>query len=200
MTRTRSSELRATGYGDRGAPDEEEHGQDDYTGRFIVSPSTPNYLAEGAEGGTDFRKYRRIMRTLGVGSARRPDRRRHIHVLIACITLLQTILTTARHAYQDDNQYDYQQERHIADASERVPEVGQIWPQTVTDRVADPDRVRYEEHRPEQVPEQERAEWNLHCPGQWPSQKPKPADKSRDADRESTIPADERLRHHHSCG
>jgi len=24
------------------------------TGRFIVSPSTPNYLAEGAEGGTDF--------------------------------------------------------------------------------------------------------------------------------------------------
>jgi hypothetical protein len=79
----------------------------------------------------------------------------------------------------------------MVDASQRVLDMGDVRPQTVTDRVADPDRVGHEEHRPEQVPAQERAEWKANCSSQWSGQKAEPADESRDADRDPTIPTDE---------
>jgi len=56
---------------------------------------------------------------------------------------------------QDDDYDDRQGQHHMADASWRVLDTGHVRPQTVADRVADPDRVGHEKHRPEQVPAQE---------------------------------------------
>ena len=100
---------------------------------------------------------------------------------------------------QDDDHDNRQKQPHVADASQRVLDMGHVWPQTVTDRVADPDRVRHEEHGPEEVPQKECAEGKTDCAGQRTSQKAEPTDESRNADRERTMPADERLRHRQAC-
>src|SRR5262249_33924559 len=96
---------------------------------------------------------------------------------------------------QDDDHDDRQEHYDVADTSERVLDMGHVWPQSVTDRVADPDSVGHEEHRPEQVPAQERAKGKADGTTNGPRKKANPADESRDADSQRTISADERLCH-----